>query len=121
MTRADGRYTVCYNGEIYNYDDLRADIERSGQVFTTTCDTEIIPLGFAVYGEGLYIRQGQSHRHWETRSRVDFGPGTDWLDYKEFGNSFFSAPFFAVRGPCSWLGAPALGPPIRDDGLFQPP
>jgi asparagine synthase (glutamine-hydrolysing) len=56
MTRADGRYTVCYNGEIYNYDDLRADLEKAGQVFTTTCDTEIIPLGFAVYGEGLFER-----------------------------------------------------------------
>lgn len=56
MTRGNGRFTVCYNGEIYNFDELRSEIETAGLVFTTTCDTEILPLGFSLFGESLFGR-----------------------------------------------------------------
>ncbi len=56
MTRSEGRYTVSCNGEIYNYAALRADLEKQGQIFSTTCDTELIPLGFAVHGEDFFSR-----------------------------------------------------------------
>src|SRR4051812_3607551 len=45
MTRGNGRYTVMYNGEIYNYDALRPRIERAGFEFESSSDTEILPLG----------------------------------------------------------------------------
>ena len=51
-----GRYTVVYNGEIYNYGDLRRELESRGHVFTTSCDTEVIPIGFAEWGSGLFDR-----------------------------------------------------------------
>jgi len=56
MTRADGRYTVTYNGEIYNYATLRRELEDKGFSFSTNCDTELIPLGFAAWGDGLWSR-----------------------------------------------------------------
>lgn len=56
MTRADGRYTVVYNGEIYNYAGLRRELEDSGLSFRTNCDTELIPLGFAAWGDDLWGR-----------------------------------------------------------------
>lgn len=37
-----GRYVLCYNGEIYNYKDLRADLEASGESFRTQSDTEVL-------------------------------------------------------------------------------
>jgi asparagine synthase (glutamine-hydrolysing) len=56
MVRVDGRYCVCYNGEIYNYHELRREIEERGYCFKTTCDTELIPLGFAAFGEEIFQR-----------------------------------------------------------------
>ena len=42
MSTADGRLTICFNGEIYNYRELRAGLERQGVAFSTTSDTEVI-------------------------------------------------------------------------------
>lgn len=42
MTSADGRYTIVFNGEIYNFLELRAALEKDGEVFTTKSDTEVL-------------------------------------------------------------------------------
>ena len=54
MVREDGRVAVTYNGEIYNYPALRERIERTGRHFTTTCDTELLPLGYAAFGPKFF-------------------------------------------------------------------
>ncbi len=42
MASSDGRLIIVFNGEIYNYLTLRAELERSGVVFRTKTDTEVI-------------------------------------------------------------------------------
>jgi asparagine synthase (glutamine-hydrolysing) len=42
MTTPDGRYTIVFNGEIYNYRDLRADLATAGVRFVTASDTEVL-------------------------------------------------------------------------------
>jgi asparagine synthase (glutamine-hydrolysing) len=42
MSDASGRYTVILNGEIYNYLELRRELEASGSVFRTRSDTEVL-------------------------------------------------------------------------------
>ena len=42
MTTPDGRYSMVYNGEIYNYRELRADLERAGARFASSSDTEVL-------------------------------------------------------------------------------
>jgi asparagine synthase (glutamine-hydrolysing) len=42
MLSADGRYLLTYNGEIYNYIELRKELESSGVEFRTTSDTEVL-------------------------------------------------------------------------------
>jgi len=54
MVREEGRYVVTYNGEIYNYAALRERIEASGRRFATTCDTELLPLGYAAFGRDFF-------------------------------------------------------------------
>ncbi len=47
MHTPDGRYVMTYNGEIYNYRDLRSGLEQSGIVFRTGSDTEVLLHMFA--------------------------------------------------------------------------
>jgi asparagine synthase (glutamine-hydrolysing) len=43
MTNEDGSVVVVYNGEVYNYPDLRQQVLARGHVLRTHCDTEILP------------------------------------------------------------------------------
>lgn len=42
MVSADGRLVIVFNGEIYNFLDLREELQREGEVFRTKTDTEVI-------------------------------------------------------------------------------
>lgn len=50
MGNEDGRLWVVYNGEIFNYPELRPDLERRGHHFATHCDTEVILHLYEEYG-----------------------------------------------------------------------
>jgi asparagine synthase (glutamine-hydrolysing) len=50
MTTASGRYTITFNGEVYNYRELRVELARLGVVFKTTSDTEVVLELFAREG-----------------------------------------------------------------------
>ena len=53
----DRSLAICYNGETYNYVELREELEKAGHVFTTHSDTECIVHGFEQWGiEGLLQR-----------------------------------------------------------------
>ena len=45
-----GRYVIVFNGEIYNFADLRRDLEARGAVFAGHSDTEVLLEGFAAWG-----------------------------------------------------------------------
>jgi len=47
MSTADGRYTIVFNGEIYNYQNLRDELSHAGVVFTTHSDTEVLLYAYA--------------------------------------------------------------------------
>ncbi len=51
MTTPDGRVTVTYNGEIYNFQALRSELEKLGYRFRTRCDTEVILYAWLAWGE----------------------------------------------------------------------
>ncbi|MCL4524202.1 MAG: asparagine synthetase B, partial [Acidobacteria bacterium] len=50
MTTADGRFTIIFNGEIYNFRALRSELEAEGVRFRTRSDTEVLLEVFARQG-----------------------------------------------------------------------
>ena len=52
MVTSDGRYTIVYNGEIYNFLDLRKVLSAKGRKFRTDSDTEVLLQAFQEWGDG---------------------------------------------------------------------
>jgi len=56
MSDAGGRYWIVFNGEIYNFRQLRAELMTAGRRFRTRSDTEVILHAYAVHGEACVER-----------------------------------------------------------------
>ena len=54
MTTVDKRYTISYNGELYNYKKIRSNLKLKGYTFSTEGDTEVFLKGFAEYGNNFF-------------------------------------------------------------------
>lgn len=50
MTSSSGKSCIVFNGEIYNYQELRKDLERKGFLFVTNSDTEVILNAYECWG-----------------------------------------------------------------------
>src|SRR5262249_19970232 len=71
MSDASGRWTVTFNGEIYNYRALRHELETLGCVFRTNSDTEVLLNAVARWGEaGIRKLRGMyAFALWDGRER----------------------------------------------------
>ncbi len=56
MFDATGDFVITYNGEVYNYRELRAELERDGRRFRTQTDTEVVLNAYAAWGSGCVER-----------------------------------------------------------------
>jgi len=107
MRSADGRYAIVFNGEIYNFRELRKELAGAGHEFTTQSDTEVLLQGFAAWGERVVPRLDGMFAFavWDAHERVLFA-ARDRMGIKPFfystaaGFSFGStlAPFLRLDG-----------------------
>lgn len=56
MHASDGRLTITFNGEIYNYRELRSELQARGRVFRSGSDTEVLLQLYAEYGAAMVGR-----------------------------------------------------------------
>ncbi len=71
MASDDGRFVVVFNGEIYNYPQLRAELETDGAHFRTTSDTEALLHLYARHGAEMVhrLRGMFAFAIWDERQR----------------------------------------------------
>jgi asparagine synthase (glutamine-hydrolysing) len=56
MSDSEEKVWVVFNGEIYNFKELRSELESHGHQFRTNCDTEVIVHGYKQWGTKLFNR-----------------------------------------------------------------
>src|SRR5258708_8237216 len=56
MRDDDAGLALVFNGEIYNFRELRAELSRCGQTFALNSDTEVLLRGYRQWGEGVVHR-----------------------------------------------------------------
>lgn len=56
MANEDGTIRITFNGEIYNFKDLRAELSLAGHRFATRSDTEVIVHAYEQWGEGCVAK-----------------------------------------------------------------
>lgn len=116
----DKSVVVVMNGELYNFREVRADLEKRGHKFVTNSDTEILPHLYEEYGEAMLdeINGMFVFALWDKRqqklliARDKFGEKP--LYYGVFDNKLIFA-----SEPKVLLANPAVKPEINTDSLRQ--
>jgi asparagine synthase (glutamine-hydrolysing) len=110
MTSANGRFIIAYNGEIYNFQELRSELEASGTQFRGHSDTEVILEAFSAHGIGPTIKRliGMfAISVWDRRDRtltlIRDRLGIKPLYWAKFGKLFmFGSELKALRAHPGW-------------------
>mgnify|MGYP002584436748 CR=1 FL=1 len=75
MYNEDGTVVCVFNGEIYNFMELRTELQAKGHIFQTHCDTEVILHGYEEYGTKLagMLRGMFAFVVWDTKTNAMYG------------------------------------------------
>lgn len=116
-----GRYVLTFNGEIYNYKELRRRLQSSGHVFRGESDTEVVLMACAAWGvesaaqsfEGMFafgLYDRGEHILWLARDPMGIKP----LYYAHCGDRFAFSSELTSLLPLSWINRS-----IDQDALFS--
>lgn len=112
MHSASGRYVLTFNGEIYNFASMRADLEQAGQRFRGHSDTEVLLGAIEAWGlDAALQRSGGMFALglWDRREQELFlvrdRLGEKPLYYGHVGGTFvFASELKALRSVPEWVG-----------------
>ncbi|MBI1203494.1 MAG: asparagine synthase (glutamine-hydrolyzing) [Rhodopseudomonas sp.] len=110
MISADGRFVIVFNGEIYNFQDLRPEFEARGVRFRGHSDTEVMLEAIAAYGVAPTVKRligmfaiALWDRHERTLTLVRDRLGIKPLYWAKFGDLFlFGSELKALRAHPGW-------------------
>lgn len=114
------RYTVIYNGELYNTTELKADLTAKGAHFETRCDTEVLLWAYIMYGEdcpehfnGIFAFLVYDH------SERTLFAARDRLGVKPLYYAVRDERWFFASEPKALLAHPAISPKVERTGLWE--
>ena len=116
-------YTLVFNGEIYNYIELKDTLQKQGYTFRTSSDSEVIPAAFDFWGkdclhqfDGMFafaLYDEKNKELWIARDRFGEKPLYYYTNYKQRGK--FEQFLFASEMKALW----AVGVPKELDGTMM--
>jgi asparagine synthase (glutamine-hydrolysing) len=120
MATEDGRFVIAYNGEVYNFNELRVELEAVGHRFHSRTDSEVVLKALAQWGEKAFNRfngmfalalwDRQKKELLLARDRYGIKP----LYYAQVGNKFiFGSEVKAI------LADPAYRTEMDREGLLE--
>lgn len=129
MLSRDGNFILTYNGEIYNFKELRTELEKEGFRFTSQSDTEVVLNAFIHWGKdclqrlnGMFafaIWDKSKKQLFVARDRYGIKP----LYYARINNTFYFASenkaFEAIEGFKREISAPSLVEYMTFQNFFQ--
>src|SRR5580765_8069855 len=116
----DKSIIVMMNGELYNYREVRADLEKRGHKFVTQTDTEIVPHLYQEYGDDFvdHINGMFAITLWDTRKKR-LVIARDRYGEKPLYYGVFDGKLIYASEPKALLAHPAVTPELNLDALRQ--
>ena len=111
MVSRDGRYALTFNGEIYNYKELRAELSARGVRFASQTDTEVLLYAFEQWGVDAILKLNGMFafaildRHTQTLTLARDRFGVKPLYYAQAGDAFIFAS--EIKGILAYDGVRA--------------
>ena len=118
MVSDDGRYVLAYNGEIYNFMELRDELIAAGHHFDTHSDSEVLLHGYLHWGEEVTkkLRGMFAFVIWDKQQQTLYG-ARDPFGIKPFYYSCMDSTFFFGSELKSFLPHPDFKKELNPDAL----
>jgi asparagine synthase (glutamine-hydrolysing) len=131
MVSADGRFVITYNGEVYNYNEMRPELAARGVQFRGHSDTEVMLEAFSAYGVAATVKRligmfafGVWDRRERTLTLVRDRLGIKPVYWAKFGGLFlFGSELKALRAHPGWtprINRPAVAAYLRHNYVPAP-
>lgn len=120
MKNETGDQVLVFNGEIYNYRELRGELLQAGHVFQTEADTEVLVHGYEEWGEKLLtkLRGMFAFAVWDEKKREVFA-ARDFFGVKPFYYALIGDTLVFASEIKSILKYPAYEKKLNEEALEQ--
>lgn len=118
MYNEDGSVVIVFNGEIYNFMDLRDELIAKGHIFKTHCDTEVIIHGYEEWGKKIAekLRGMFAFVIWDKKTNVLYG-ARDPFGIKPFYYTKVKSGLIFGSEIKSFLEHPDFKPEVNENAL----